>query len=291
MKKWLAVGILLWMAVAFVLQLAVGNCHVSFMAFPVNVAIVAVLAGLLFVAVREWGDSVFVRLLASRQMSVATLLLVAAACMVLGLVPQDTGAVDARIISALGFDRFTSSLVFYFVMLLLMVHLMVVTMRYNKSRRMVWRFRINHIGLLVTLAALCFGAADTHRFRAVVPIGGTVERAFDSEGVSHRLGYTFTLTGFDMEYYGNGTPSRFSADAMVNGSHANITVNHPWRATWKDDVYLVGYDVKAGKDSVYCIMEFVCQPWKYAVVLGMVMMAAGAVLMFWGGRAGKEVAV
>lgn len=267
------------------LQLVAGNCGAAFMAFPVNAAVMVVMVGGLFVVNREWRNSVFVRVLASREMSVAVIVTVVAACLVLGLVPQrEAGEAGARLVSKLGLDGVTSSVVFYAVMLLLMGHLTIVTMRYERRGGMVWRFRLNHIGLLVALFGLCFGAADTQRLRALVPIGGTVERAYDEGGVSRPLGYGFMLTGFDVEYYENGTPAEFSAYGVVDGERVCIRVNHPWRASWRDDVYLTGYDVAAGKASEYCVLEFVRQPWKYVVVAGIAMMAAGAVLLFWGGR-------
>lgn len=57
-------------------------------------------------------------------------------------------------------------------------------------------------------------------------------------------------------------------------------MNHPYAYRLGEDVYLTGYDVTKGNDSEYCILQVVKQPWKYAIVAGILMMLAGAILLF-----------
>ena len=47
-----------------------------------------------------------------------------------------------------------------------------------------------------------------------------------------------------------------------------------------EDIYLTGYDVTKGNESEYCILQVVKQPWKYIIVAGILMMLAGAILLF-----------
>lgn len=251
------------------------------MAFPINAAFVILIIGLIFVANREKSDSNFLRMLASKQMSIISISLFVLACLIIGLFPQNSNANNDTDI--LGIKDYTSSILFYSVILLMMTHLTAVIFRYKRSRPKVLRFRLNHIGLLIILFGLGLGTADTHRWRAVVHVGETINIAYDTNGQPHSLGYDLRLVNFNAEYYDNGVPSHFAADAEINGKTAHITVNHPYGATWRDDIYLSGYDTTAGTNSDYCILEFIRQPWKYAVMLGVLMMAAGAILMFWGG--------
>ena len=62
-----------------------------------------------------------------------------------------------------------------------------------------------------------------------------------------------------------------------------IEVNDPYTRAFGEDVYLVGYDAAAGSESSYCILEIVREPWKYVTVAGIVLLLAGAVLLFIGG--------
>lgn len=289
MKQFWALFIAVWMSVTLILQLLIGCIDISFMAFPVNVVVMAVLVGLAFVANREWRDAKILIMLASRQMTVFVLAAVVVFCLIMGFVPQNSECNSGYFVTMMGFNRVTSSVLFYSVMLLFMAHLTLVTLRYNRHQNMVWRFRLNHIGLLIAMFGLCFGAADTNRLRAVVPIGETVERAYDVNGRYVALGYSFSLVDFDVEYYETGTPSSFAINGQVDDRPVHITVNNPFRADWQNDIYLTGYDVNAGNKSEYCIIEFIRQPWKYAVMAGLIMMFAGAIFMFWGGRK-KELA-
>ena len=59
-----------------------------------------------------------------------------------------------------------------------------------------------------------------------------------------------------------------------------LEVNHPYAYRLGEDVYLTGYDVAKGNNSEYCILQIVEQPWKYVVVAGILMMLAGAILLF-----------
>ena len=63
-------------------------------------------------------------------------------------------------------------------------------------------------------------------------------------------------------------------------------VNHPYAAGFGEDVYLVDYD-KNSNDV--CVFEIVRQPWKYLEWVGIVMMMAGAALMFVQGAAKRRV--
>ena len=70
---------------------------------------------------------------------------------------------------------------------------------------------------------------------------------------------------------------------FFNYLSAMIEVNDPYTYTLGEDVYLVGYDAAAGSESAYCILEIVREPWKYVTVAGIVLLLAGAVLLFIGG--------
>ena len=64
-------------------------------------------------------------------------------------------------------------------------------------------------------------------------------------------------------------------------------MNHPYRLSWAEDIYLISYD----RESIvpqYCVVEIVRQPWKYLIWMGIVMMMAGSALMFLQGAKKKE---
>ena len=104
--------------------------------------------------------------------------------------------------------------------------------------------------------------------------------SIDMNGASYYLDYDMELNSFAVEYYPNGRPSRFSANVRLGNENVLLEVNHPYSYRLGEDVYLTGYDITKGNESNYCILQVVKQPWKYVMVAGILMMLAGAVLLF-----------
>ena len=83
-----------------------------------------------------------------------------------------------------------------------------------------------------------------------------------------------------MDTYENGSPSEYRALMDIDGREVTLKVNHPYSRRLGEDIYLIGYDVSAGAESRYCVIQIVKDPWKYGVVSGIVMMLLGALLLF-----------
>lgn len=255
------------LAVAAVLQVAFGNPDIRMFAFPVNAAILLALVGGLFVLNREAGKSRFAAAFASGYAGAAVVVLAAVCCIPVALWPR---------------AEFQRSWIFGAVLLLTLAVLFLAMLRYRGAMRL--RFLLNHAGLFIFIAALAFGAPDMQRLRAAVDTGGSTDVAYDDRGHPHSLGYTLAVESFEADFYDNGQPSGFRAVVTADGKSRTLRVNHPWRKSWRQDIYLAGYDTAAGSDSQYCILEFVVQPWKYAALAGLLLFLAGAVAMIRGGR-------
>ena len=150
--------------------------------------------------------------------------------------------------------------------------------RHRKQAR--WRFILNHAGLWLALFAGFLGSSDTQTLRIPLYKGEPTHEAFDMNGASYYLDYDMELNSFAVEYYPNGRPSRFSANVRLGNENVLLEVNHPYSYRPGEGVYLTGYDVTKGNESNYCILQVVKQPWKYVMVAGILMMLAGAVLLF-----------
>ena len=73
----------------------------------------------------------------------------------------------------------------------------------------------------------------------------------------------------------------FEAKMLVNGENVVLKVNEPYNVSFGKDLYLVGFDSMYDSDS--CILQVVYEPWRYGALAGVVMMLAGAFLLFVGG--------
>ena len=85
---------------------------------------------------------------------------------------------------------------------------------------------------------------------------------------------------YSVEYYPKESTSRFAAEVRLGDDEALLEVNHPYSYRLGEDVYLTSYDMASGNESKYCVLQVVIQPWKYIMVAGILMMLAGAVLLF-----------
>lgn len=273
-----------YFVLAAIIQLLTGNFPLPFMAFPLNIVFAVIWLFLLWRLYKEGKKMSFTRFLLSPGTCILSILLFIAGCLVIGLFPQLSEAeasVRTGILASLGCYNFMTSWVFIAVLFLLLSNLAMITFHAYYNRKNVrGRFLLNHVGLWLALFAGFFGSSDTQVLRIPLYKGEPAREAYDMNGVSYHLDYEMELRSFSVEYYSNGRPSRFAADVRLGDEEAILEVNHPYSYRLGEDVYLTGYDMASGNNSNYCILQVVLQPWKYVTVAGILMMLAGAVLLF-----------
>ncbi|MGN0187869.1 MAG: cytochrome c biogenesis protein ResB [Paludibacteraceae bacterium] len=284
----IAIGVLMgYFAVAGIVQCCLGNITPTWWAFPMNVAVVLVLLIGLLIVWREAGYHLFVQFLASGKCSVLALIFIGIACLIKGLVPP--AAAKSAWCVRLGLHDFTSSWIFAFCIILLVSNLWLVVVRRSTNAPHAWRFALNHIGVLITIVSLFFGAADTHKWHIVAQQGVPTDMAYDATGTPHGLGYSITLDTFAITRFDNGQPAAFQADVAIDGNKHTIRVNAPLRHTWCEDIYLTDYNMTNYGEITSCVLESVVQPWKYITLVGIIMMICGALLLFFDGRTHQPV--
>lgn len=273
-----------YILLAVIIQLLTGNFPLSFLAFPLNLIFAVIGLFLLYILNEEYKSLQFTSFLRSSQTSILSIILFIAGCLVIGLFPQlsDREAeMREGICASLGCYNFMTSWIFIAILILLLSNLALIIVRGWQNRKQSrWRYLLNHAGLWLALFAGFIGSSDTQTLRIPLYKGEPTQEAFDLNGASFHLDYEMELHSFTVEYYSNGRPSRFVADVRLGDEMTVLEVNHPYSYRWGEDIYLTGYDVIGGSSSNYCILQVVKQPWKYVVVVGILMMLAGAVLLF-----------
>ena len=241
------VYVMVYISLAVAMQLLTGNFPVSFFAFPLNLVFAALWLFLLWMLYKEYKIAKFTRFLYSSQASILSIGLFICGCLIIGLFPQLSDA-EAKMREGLpaflGCYNFMTSWIFIAILLFLLSNLAMITIHaYHYRKQARWRFILNHAGLWLALFSGFLGSSDT-------------------------------------QYYPNGRPSRFAANVRLGNEKALLEVNHPYAYRLGEDIYLTGYDVTKGNESEYCILQVVKQPWKYIIVAGILMMLAGAILLF-----------
>ena len=243
-------------------------------AFPINAAVLfAALAGL-WVLWREKPGGAVCRWLASGNASIALIAAFLICCLILGMKMQHADAVSFP-----GFGNVRRTWWFILISIALMANLFVVILSRRKKGI---RFILNHIGVLVALIGCFFGAPDHTVSRAIVS-GEAVHEAVGENGEIVPLPAAMKLDGFNVELDQRGNVRNYMALIDVDGKKGELRVNHPYRISISEDVYLTSYD-RDNPEPQYCIVEVVRQPWKYLIWAGIVMMMAGGILMFARGK-------
>lgn len=233
---------------------------IVFFRFPMNIILMALwLYGVVELYCRG-AQSVVARYLLSVSATVTSIFVLAVGCIVMGLQRRPA----------------TDSYLFLMAILFALTQLTMVTLRgWRNSSGVRWLFLLCHAGLLMVLAAGFWGAPDKDVMRMRVTAEPSREMLYEngSRGV---VDYTLALKDLRVEYYSNGTPSSYEADVEVADRVVTLSVNHPYRVSMGEHIYLTSVDEKGST----CIVQLVRQPWQKVTLAGIVMLIAGAVLMF-----------
>ena len=263
--KWQLWGVCLVgavVALSFIVEMCWGSFPVGIFRFPLNILVMALWMMLMAMMYRGRGHRV-ARFLLSREATWLSLGMVAVIGITLGLQRKPASTAWPMVVSLL----FVQS------------HLLLVVMRGWRNKGGIrWRFCLTHIGLLLALGAGYWGAADREQWRMPVHNFPSNE-AFTMQGEPRRLPYTLELKDFAIEQAENGTPTHYEAQIMVDDERVTLRVNHPYARTLSEKIYLVSFS-SSPQGERYAIVEIVSEPWQWLSAAGIILLIAGAMLLF-----------
>lgn len=176
-----------------------------------------------------------------------------------------------------GNREFVQSIPFVLILLYIQTVVYLITLRgWKRSNGTVrWRFLLIHLGLLLALGAGFWGSPDSTEMRVVLNTGETVQKAYRMDGSLSGLGYDINLIEYKIETSSDGKPSHYEATISVDKEEpVRITVNHPYSVRFGEDIYL------ASISETGCVFQIVREPWRYFALVGILMLLAGAFLLF-----------
>lgn len=274
----------LYLLMAIVLQVFIGNFPSAFMAFPLNVLFMILWNTILFLLYQQEKQIGIIRYLLSPIATIYSLSFTFLGCLIIGLYPQkalidiDSGT---NLTTALGFYHFHTSWIFIAILLYIQSVLFLVTIRgWRNQQGIRWRFLLCHIGLWLIISSTFWGASDEKTLRVIAYKNHPTQEAIQENGHVTHLPYEICLQAFHVEYFPNGTPSHFEAKALLGSNNAQLAVNHPYSYSFTTDVYLIDYDTALGSESNYCILQIVYEPWKWLTACGIWILLIGTMLLF-----------
>ena len=248
---------------SFMIELCFGSFPVGLFRFPLNILALALWVVLLTMLYRNRTTNACSRFMLSSTSTWVSLAMIVAVGIVLGLEREPSTTAWPTIVSLL----FVQS------------HLLFVILRGWRNRKGIrWRFCLIHIGLLLALGAGFWGAPDREQLRTAVHHFPSNE-AYTMEGVHQFLPYTIELKDFCIQQSASGAPTHYEAQIMVDGRVVTLQVNHPYARTLSEKIYLVSF-ASSPYGERYAIIEIVNEPWQWLSATGIIMLVAGAVLLF-----------
>ena len=250
-------------ALSFLVEMCWGSFPVDLFRFPLNILVLALWMMLMTMMYRGRTNNAYARFMLSREATWLSLGMVVAIGITLGLQRKPASTAWPTVVSLL----FVQS------------HLLLVVLRGWRNKGGIrWRFCLTHIGLLLALGAGYWGAADREQWRMPVHHFPSNE-AFTMEGEPRRLPYTLELKDFTIEQAENGTPTHYEAQIMVDDTLVTLRVNHPYARTLSEKIYLVSFS-SSPQGERYAIVEIVSEPWQWLSAAGIILLIAGAMLLF-----------
>lgn len=251
---------------AILLQCTVGDVPWDFFAFPVNLALLLLWAVALWVFYREGRHSRVVATLLDIRTTFLLIGIFLLCCLVAGLTSRQV----------------TTTWWFVASLLVLLTHLLMVVYRGVAIRRPHRvRFILNHVGLLLLLSGGFFGNVDLREWRVRAMEGEQILEMYDMAGGTVILKNGLRLRSAHADYYPDGMPQSYEAVLEVDGKAATLRVNEPYALSWRDALYLVGYDCPAvDGEPASCVLQLVRQPWRVVQWAGIWMLLLGSALIF-----------
>ena len=250
-------------ALSFIVEVCWGSFPVGIFRFPLNLLALALWVLLMTMIYRDRARNACARFMLSREATWLSLGMVVAIGITLGLERKPSSTAWPTVVS----------------LLFVLSHLLLVILRgWRGGKGIRWRFCLTHIGLFLALGAGFWGAPDREQLRTLVHRYPSNE-AYTMEGEERRLPYTLELKDFIIEQSENGTPTHYEAQVMVDGTVVTLRVNHPYARTISEKIYLVSFSTSPSGER-YAIVEIVNEPWQWLSAAGIIMLIAGAMLLF-----------
>lgn len=224
---------------------------VDFFAFPLNVLLFLLWAVSVLWLWKSCRKSLLVRFLLSSTATISAVILPLAGCIAIGIT---------------GHREWASTWISVAVLLYFQTVLAMVTLRGYRNVR----FFLLHAGLLVTIASAFWGAPDSQSARVFISQGETVAAP----------GYEISVKDINVEKDASGMPALYEVQLTIDDREECLRVNHPIRVGFGRNLYLVSCKESAEGSMPGCVLEEVYEPWRYGATAGIMMILAGAFMMF-----------
>ena len=263
---WIEWGVYISIATATITtQMVTGSFPLDIFCFPLNMLTMGLWLATLYLCYKHRNTSTLTKALLAPRATWISLGIMVAIGLYLGLSAKPDATMWAIVIGIL----YTLS------------HLTLVIMRgWHNSQGIRWLFMLTHCGLWLALAAGFWGAPDREQMRMALVENTPTDKAYHIDGQPSTLSYKAELIELKAEYFEKGMPKHFEAKVSIANEEVTLRVNHPYDRTLSEKIYLVSIGTDPYTMERYAIVEVVREPWQWLSMVGIVILVAGAIMLF-----------
>jgi len=159
------------------------------------------------------------------------------------------------------------------------------------------RFILPHLGIVLIVLAMILGHFYNWRGKAVVLTTDKTNVFITTNKEIKIAPFALTLLEFNVTHYDSGEPK--SHEAVINveqdSSYFNpkfnsgqnsitLSVNHPCKMAFGQDLYLISYHYLQPENAPCCVVELVHDPFQGVFLAGIILMMMGLILWLFTGK-------
>jgi hypothetical protein len=144
------------------------------------------------------------------------------------------------------------------------------------------RLIIPHLGIAMIALAMILGHYYNWRGKAVL-LSTDKTNVFITKNKEIKITpFALTLASFHTTFYDSGEPKDFEAMIEVEDNNSmkiiSISVNHPCKMSYKQDLYLISYDNQHPENPEYCVVELVHDPFQGIFLAGILIIILSLII-------------
>ena len=146
------------------------------------------------------------------------------------------------------------------------------------------RLILPHLGIALIILAMILGHFHNWRGKAVLLTTDKTNVFITPKKEIKIVPYALTLSKFKVAFYDSGKPKTY--EAIINVEENNktesisLSVNHPCKMGFGQDLYLISYDDKNYENPEWCVVELVYDPFQGLFLAGIILVMAGMVVAY-----------
>jgi cytochrome c biogenesis protein ResB len=140
------------------------------------------------------------------------------------------------------------------------------------------------LGIALIIIAMILGYFSNWRGKAVLLHTDKTNVFINQNKELKVVPFALTLSKFNVTFYETGEPKSYEAiitveknDNWKNQKSITLSINHPCKMGFGQDLYLINYDRENRENPEFCVVELVYDPFQGLFLAGIILLILGMI--------------